>query len=106
MVPIRVIIVDSNPKFISLIREILAAGGFDVLAVNNGEKAIKMVAVEQPDLMILDITLNGNMDGFEVTQRVREFSEIPIVVLTDRSSPEEMVRMFEAGADDFCTKTT
>jgi DNA-binding response OmpR family regulator len=104
MKPERAIILDSNPKSISLVREILSGESFDVLAANNGEKAVNMVATEQPDLIILEINLKGKMDGFEVIQRVREFSEVPIVVLTECCEPEDMVRAFDLGADDYVLK--
>ena len=104
MEPERVIIIDSNPKFVSLVREILTDEGYNVMAAFNGERAVKMTAVEQPDLMILDIVLNGEMDGFEVTRRVREFSEIPIMVLTSQDNPQDMVYAFENGADDYVLK--
>jgi two-component system KDP operon response regulator KdpE len=60
--------------------------------------------VEQPDLMILDIALPGKIDGFEVAHRVREFSNIPIIMLTAKARESDLLQGFEVGTDDYLTK--
>jgi two-component system KDP operon response regulator KdpE len=100
----RILIVDDEPKLVRLVSEILLATGFDVLAASSGDQAIEMVAIEQPDLVIMDIMLLGVQDGFQVTRRIREFSDVPIIVLTIKSKEIDLLRGFEAGADDYLTK--
>jgi two-component system, OmpR family, KDP operon response regulator KdpE len=100
----RILIVDDEPKVVHLVREILSATGFEVLAAYSGEHAIESVALEKPDLVLLDIVLSGSMDGYQVARRLREFSDIPIVMLTARVREPDILQGFEAGADDYITK--
>ena len=100
----RILIVDDEPKLIHLLREILQATGYDVLAASSGNPALEMAAMEQPDLVILDLMLFGGMDGFEVARRIREFSDVPIIVLTAKINEADKLRGFDAGVDDYVTK--
>lgn len=100
----RILIVDDEPKLVRLVHEILTATGYDVLAANNGTHALEMIAVEQPDLILLDLILPNNMDGYEVARRVREFSDVPIIMLTAKVREADILRGFEMGADDYITK--
>jgi two-component system KDP operon response regulator KdpE len=99
----RILVVDDEPKLVRLVREILIATGYDVLVANNGSHALEMTAVEQPDLILLDLILPNNMDGYEVA-RVREFSDVPIIILTAKVREPDILRGFEIGADDYITK--
>ncbi len=99
-----ILVVDDEPKLVRLVREILLATGYEVLAASSGDQAIEMVALEQPDLVILDIMLLGVLDGYQVARRIREFSDIPIVMLTIKGKEADLLRGFEAGADDYVTK--
>jgi two-component system KDP operon response regulator KdpE len=100
----RVLVVDDEPKLVHLVRQVLTASGFNVLSTGSGESALEMIAVEQPDLVLLDIILSRTLDGYAVARRVREFSDIPIIMLTAKSHEEDLLRGFEAGADDYLTK--
>jgi two-component system KDP operon response regulator KdpE len=100
----RILVVDDEPKMVRLLREALTATGFDVLAASNGENAIATIALEQPDLIILDIMLTGGMDGFEVCRRLREFSDAPVLMLTAKVRDADRLRGFECGTDDYITK--
>jgi two-component system, OmpR family, KDP operon response regulator KdpE len=100
----RILVIDDEPKMVHLVRSILSAAGFEILATFNGEHAIEMAALEQPDLILLDIVLTGSKDGFEITRRVREFSNVPIIMLTARVRESDLLRGFEVGADDYITK--
>lgn len=104
MVQEQVLIVDDDPKLVHLVREVLNATGYDVIAASSGERAIEMVALEQPDLILLDIMLSGSVNGYEVSKRVREFSDVPIIMLTAKVKQSDMLRGFDAGADDYITK--
>ncbi|MBX3051526.1 MAG: response regulator transcription factor [Caldilineaceae bacterium] len=104
MAEARILVADDEPKMVHLVTEVLTASGFAVLSTALGREAIEMVAVEQPDLLILDIGLAGKMDGFEVAQRVREFSNIPIIMLTAKARESDLLQGFDAGTDDYLTK--
>lgn len=104
MTEASILIVDDEPKLVRLVSEVLTATGFTVLATPKGGDAIEIVAMEQPDLMVLDIALAGEMDGFEVAQRVREFSDMPIVMLTAKARESDLLHGFDVGADDYLTK--
>ncbi len=99
----RILVVDDDPRIIRLVREVLSAVGYQVLIRNDGQSAIEAVAVEQPDLVVLDILMD-DIDGYQVCRRVREFSEVPIVMLTAKVMETDMLTGFEAGADDYITK--
>jgi len=100
----RVLIVDDEPKLVRLVREILTATNYQVLAACNGANALEVLALEQPDLLLLDLILPGDMDGYEVARRVREFSDVPIIMLTAKVREADILRGFEMGADDYITK--
>ena len=101
---VRILVVDDEPKLVRLVREVLLATGFSVSSTGSGEQAIEIIAVEQPDLVLLDIVLTGEIDGYEVARRVREFSDVPIIMLTAKVRESDLLRGFDAGADDYITK--
>jgi two-component system KDP operon response regulator KdpE len=98
-----ILIVDDDPRILRLVREVLSALGYQILTRATGQQAIEAVAVEGPDLVILDIIL-GDFDGYQVCRRVREFSEVPIIMLTAKVTETDMLTGFDAGADDYITK--
>jgi len=104
MTETRILIVEDEPKLVRLLREVLNATGFAVLSTGSGQSAIEMAALEQPDLIILDIVLSDSIDGYTVTRRVREFSDVPIIMLTAKTREADLLRGFDAGADDYLTK--
>jgi two-component system KDP operon response regulator KdpE len=100
----RVLIVEDEPRIVYLVREVLTAAGYEVFAACNGKNAVEQVALHQPHLVILDILLPGGQDGYAVADRLREFSDIPIIMLTGKAREADMLLGFEAGADDYITK--
>ena len=104
MTEASILVVDDEPKLVHLVTEVLTATGFAVLSTAKGGDAIAMIALEQPDLVVLDIALAGDMDGFAVARRVREFSDIPIVMLTAKARESDLLHGFDVGADDYLTK--
>jgi len=100
----RILVVEDEPKLVRLVREVLSATGYEVLTTNKGAQAVELAAIEQPDLMLLDLVLTDDVDGFEVARRVREFSDIPIIMLTAKSRETDVLRGFDAGTDDYITK--
>jgi two-component system KDP operon response regulator KdpE len=101
---LKILIVDDEPRVVNLVREILLAMGYDVIAACSGESAIELAALEQPNLILLDIILPGALDGYQVAKRLREFSNMPIIMLTAKVREVDMLRGFEVGADDYITK--
>lgn len=99
----RILIVDDDPRLVRLVREVLSAAGYEVLTSAGGEQAVEAVAMEQPNLILLDIMLS-DMDGYQVARRMREFSDIPIIMLTARVTETDKLTGFNAGADDYITK--
>jgi two-component system, OmpR family, KDP operon response regulator KdpE len=99
----RVLVADDDPLIQRLVRTHLDRAGFRVLMAGDGEEALDVAAVEQPDLIVLDLML-PKLDGFEVCRRIREFSLVPVVMLTARGEQVDKLKGFEAGADDYLTK--
>jgi two-component system KDP operon response regulator KdpE len=99
----RILIVDDDPRLIRLLREVLSAASYEVLTNSSGGQAIEAAALEQPNLIVLDIMLK-DMDGYQVARRIREFSNIPIIMLTARVTEADKLTGFNAGADDYITK--
>lgn len=100
----RILVVDDEPKLVKLVRLNLEASGYEVISTGDGQEAVQLVASRQPDLVILDILLPGKLDGYAVCQRIREFSDVPVIMLTAKAREPEKLRGFEAGADDYLTK--
>ncbi len=100
----RILVIDDEPKLVRLLREVLTAIGVTVISTGSGEEAVSLAAVEQPDLIVLDIVLSDDVDGYEVARRVREFSNVPIIMLTAKARESDLLRGFETGIDDYLTK--
>jgi two-component system KDP operon response regulator KdpE len=99
----KVLVVDDDPSLLKALRIGLRARGDDVLGAHTGAEAITQVALESPDLVILDLGL-PDLDGIEVCRRIREFSDVPIVVLSAYGDERRKVEALDGGADDFVTK--
>lgn len=100
----KILIVDDEPRVVRLVSEVLRAVGYQVIEAARGETAIEMVAMEKPDLVLLDILLPRGMDGYEVCRRLREFSDVPVIMLTAKAQESDLLRGFDVGADDYLTK--
>lgn len=100
----RILVVDDEPRLVRLINEILRATGYTVICTGNGEQALGLIAIEQPNLILLDLVLPGNLDGYEICRRVREYSTVPVIMITARAREADLLRGFEVGADDYITK--
>ncbi len=100
----KILVVDDEPRVVRLVSEVLKAVGYQVLAAVRGEPAIEMAALEQPDLVLLDIMLPGDLDGYEVCRRIREFSDVAVIMLTAKALESDLLSGFNAGADDYLTK--
>ncbi|HEY0437397.1 MAG TPA: response regulator transcription factor [Phenylobacterium sp.] len=99
----RLLIVDDEPQILRALTPALAAAGFDVVGATSGEEAMGLLASEPSDVVILDLGL-PDVDGKEVIQRVREWSDVPIIVLSARDLESEKIAALDVGADDFVNK--
>jgi two-component system, OmpR family, KDP operon response regulator KdpE len=99
----KVLIVDDDPSLLKALRIGLRSRGDEVLSAHTGSEAVTQVALESPELVILDLGL-PDIDGIEVCRRIREFSQVPIVVLSAYGDERRKVEALDSGADDFVTK--
>jgi two-component system KDP operon response regulator KdpE len=99
----RILVVDDEPEIRRFLRATLNAQHHDVLEAANGAEALAQVRAALPDLLILDLGL-PDIDGMEVTRRVRGWSRIPIIILSVRNQEADKIEALDAGADDYLTK--
>jgi two-component system KDP operon response regulator KdpE len=98
-----VLVVDDEPQIRRALRLVLRANGYEVDEVGTGEGALDALAIQPFDVMILDLML-PDLDGVEVCRRLREWSRLPVVVLSAHGEEEVKVRALDQGADDYVTK--
>jgi two-component system KDP operon response regulator KdpE len=101
--PPRILVVDDEPQIVRALKVVLREAGFQAVAAETASEALDLAAVRPPDGAIVDLVLPDG-DGVEVTRRLREWSEMPILVLSAVGEEEQKVRALEAGADDYITK--
>ncbi len=99
----RILVVDDEPRMRRFIHMNLDLEGYQVLEASNGLEAIKRVREDLPDLVLLDVMM-PEMDGFETLREIRQFSNVPVIMLTVKADEEDKVRGLELGADDYVTK--
>jgi two-component system KDP operon response regulator KdpE len=100
---VRILVVEDETRYIWAIQTNLEARGYEVLTAQDGLKAVELATDEQPDLVLLDIKIPG-LNGYETCQRIREFSTVPIIMITAMANEADKVRGLDAGADDYITK--
>ncbi len=100
---LRVLVVDDEPAILRFLRVSLGAHGYTVFEAASGHEALAGVAAHRPDLVILDLGL-PDLDGLEVTRRLREWTSLPIIILSVRGAEAEKIAALDAGADDYLTK--
>jgi two-component system KDP operon response regulator KdpE len=96
-------VIDDDPSLVRALRLALRAGGHEVFTANSGELGVSQTAVTKPDIVILDLGL-PDVDGIEVCRRIRQWSEVPILVLSATDSEGRKVSALDSGADDYVTK--
>jgi DNA-binding response OmpR family regulator len=99
----RILIVDDEPRYLRLMEANLVTEGYEVIKATNGQEAVDKVASHKPDLVLLDIMMPV-LDGFAACERIREFSMVPIIVVTARGEENARVRGLDLGADDYIVK--
>jgi two-component system, OmpR family, KDP operon response regulator KdpE len=100
----RILVVDDEPPIQRTLRRNLMASGYEVLIAENGTQALEIVQQHQPDLILLDLYMPGDVSGLDVCVRVRETSRVPIIVLSAANEEKLKVRALDLGADDYLTK--
>lgn len=103
MRPAKILVIDDEPHLVKLVRSNLEAQHFRVISAMDGASGLAMAEKEGPDLILLDIMLPG-MDGFDVLQKIREFSAVPVVMLTAKDQEVDVVKGLRLGADDYVRK--
>src|SRR6266705_1909234 len=99
----RVLVADDDPQLLRLMTRNLEFEDYEVIGVSDGQQALSQAEAQMPDVLLLDVMM-PRMDGFTVTSRVREFSAVPIIIVTARGQDQDKVRGLDLGADDYLTK--
>jgi DNA-binding response OmpR family regulator len=99
----KILIVDDEPRYVRLMEANLLTEGYQVIPAYNGQEALNIVTNQKPDLVILDIMMPV-LDGFTVCERIREFSNIPIIMVTAKGEERDRIRGLDLGADDYIVK--
>ena len=101
--PRKILLVDDDLRMLRLAQRILELEGYDVMKAADGHDALRILEDASPDLILLDVMMPG-INGFDVCSRVREFSEVPVIMVTAKGGEEDVVKGFVVGADDYVTK--
>jgi len=99
----KILVIDDDPSLLRALRVGLKAGGHEVVAAADGEHGITQTALTSPDVVVLDLGL-PDLDGLAVCRRIREWSEVPIIILSASGSEDRKVAALNGGADDYVTK--
>lgn len=99
----RILVVDDEPQILIMLRVALTGYGYKVLKATTGQEGLSQAAIYRPDVIILDLGL-PDIDGTEIVARLREWSKVPVIVLSAREQEDEKIKVLDAGADDYLTK--
>ena len=102
---IKLLVIDDDSAVTDLLSLLLKSQGFEVFATNNSAEGLGMIRELEPDLVVLDLMM-PEMDGWEVCRSVRQFSQVPIIILSALNDPSMIASVLDAGADDYLTKPT
>src|SRR5262249_30728442 len=104
--PVRktlIVVADDDPQLLRLVTRNLQLDGYEAIAASDGQQALEQIEAHAPDLVLLDVMM-PRLDGFTVCARVREFSSVPIIIVTARGQDQDKVRGLDLGADDYLSK--
>jgi DNA-binding response OmpR family regulator len=99
----KILLIDDDPTLVQILGEFLESDSFEVSSALNGSDGLRLAYDQRPDLILLDVMLPG-MDGWEVCARLREMSDVPIIMLTAKTTEADKLRGFKIGVDDYVTK--
>jgi two-component system, OmpR family, KDP operon response regulator KdpE len=100
----RILVVDDETSIQRILRRNLSVSGYEVLIAVDGKQAVEIVRLHQPDLILLDLWLPGEIDGLGVCMRIRQWTQTPIIILSARTEERQKVQALDLGADDYLTK--
>ena len=98
-----ILVVDDDEQILDFLRLKLMGSGYNVLTASNGIEALEQAKTQEPDIMVLDLTM-PRMDGFETLKEIRDFSAIPVIFLSARGADADKIKGLELGADDYLSK--
>lgn len=99
----QILLVDDEPQILRMLRTSLESAGYEIATAGNGLEALQRFELSKPDLLITDLAM-PEMNGLELTEAIREISEVPIIVLSVRSTDMMKIQALDKGADDYLTK--
>lgn len=99
----KILVVDDEPLYLRLLEESLKLEKYEVVKAENGQEAVSQVADHNPDLVVMDVMM-PDMDGFTACRMIREFSDVPIIMLTSKAAERDRVMGLDLGADDYIVK--
>jgi two-component system KDP operon response regulator KdpE len=102
---VKLLVIDDDSAVTDLLSLLLKSNGFEVAATNNSTDGLTMIRDVAPDVVILDLMM-PEMDGWQICKAVREFSQVPIIILSALNDPSMIASVLDAGADDYLTKPT
>ena len=100
---VKLLLIDDDLTLLNLLSQYLRESGFQVVEASNGATGLRLAYSEKPELVLLDIMMPG-MDGWEVCARLRELTDLPIIMLTAKTTEADKLRGFQLGVDDYVTK--
>ncbi|MBA4385993.1 MAG: DNA-binding response regulator [Anaerolinea sp.] len=100
---IKILVVDDEPLYLRLLKVNLESEGYEIISAKNGEEALEQLTLAMPNLVIMDIMM-PKMDGIAACERIRQFSNVPIILLTARTEEQDRVNGLNIGADDYVSK--
>ncbi len=101
--PAKILVVDDEKQYIHLLQVNLQSEGYEVISAMNGEDALEMVSAQKPDLVLMDVMM-PKLDGVTTCERIRQFSNVPVIMLTAKGEEQDRVKGLNAGADDYVVK--
>jgi len=100
----KILVVDDEPAFVNLVKQVLTKKGYEVLKASNGQESLRVFFDHRPDVVLLDVVM-PRMDGWQTCSRIRDVSDVPIIIITGRRKAEAyIVRGLDYGADDYLIK--
>jgi DNA-binding response OmpR family regulator len=99
----KILIVDDEPRYLRLLEANLRSDGYEVVSAMDGLQAVEVFSSDPVDLILMDVMM-PNLDGFAACQRIRQFSNVPIIILTAKGEEQDRVRGLDLGADDYLVK--
>src|SRR5512147_753309 len=98
-----ILVADDDPQLLRLVTRNLQLEGYETLSASDGQQALDLIETRMPDVLLLDVMM-PRLDGFSVTERVRQYSVVPIIIVTARGQEQDKIHGLDLGADDYLTK--